>query len=284
MQIATISVYPLKGCRPVACAAAELGARGLDGDRRWMCVDPRGRFVTQREVPGLARLVATATAGGLDLALDGEALHVETPAPQTPRRPVVVWNSELALPEAAAAGAWLSQRLGVPVRLVHQPDDAVRTVEEWGAPGDQTSLSDGFPVLVASSASLDAFNSAGGLGLPMTRFRPNLVVAGAPAWAEDGWARLRVGACEIELVKPCARCTVTTVNQDAGRFDGDEPITTLRRIRMSGNRRVPGVLFGWNAIARRTGRIRVGDAVEVLETRTPWPIRGQSEAGAAAGV
>ena len=246
-----------------------------------MCVDANGRFVSQREVPALARLTAIPHDGGLTLALDGDELQVATPSADAARLATTVWASALPLPEAEEAGAWLSARLGQALRLVHQPDDAVRPVGEWGQAGDETSLSDGFPVMIANAASMQAVNRAGGLDMTMARYRPNLVVDGAEAWAEDGWARLRIGECELELVKPCPRCTVTTVDQESGRFDGEEPLATLRRVRMSADRRVAGVLFGWNAIARRHGRIRVGDAVEVLETRAPWAIRGADAADGA---
>src|SRR3712207_6493830 len=106
----------------------------------------------------------------------------------------------------------------------------------------------------------------------MERFRPNLVIEGSAAWAEDRWARVRIGAVAIDLVKPCARCSATTVDPERGLVAGKEPLAALRRIRMSADRRVPGVLFGWNAVPRGLGAVRVGDPVEVASTRESWPI------------
>lgn len=273
MQLVDVSIFPVKGARGISVAAAEMGVRGLTHDRRWMLVDPRGRCVTQRDLPALARLVAEPTLSGLRLSFDGEAAEVDVPGGEAARIPVTIWNSSLLLPEATAAAAWLGATFDKPLRLVFQPDDARRPVEDMAEHDDEVSLADGFPVLVVTTASFDALRREVGPDLLMSRFRPNLVIEGAAAWEDDSWGRIRIGSVELDMVKPCPRCTVTTVDQENGVFAGEEPLATLRRIRMSGDRRVIGVLFGWNAIPRRLGTVRVGDKVEVLGAREPWPIR-----------
>jgi uncharacterized protein YcbX len=276
MQVAGLNVFPLKSARGIAVDAVEIEARGPAGDRRWMIVDAHGRLVTQRELPQLARLAAAPTGAGLRLGFDGETLEVARPGAGEPRISATVWRDTLPLPEAAPAAAWLSRLFGTSLRLVHQPEDAVRPVNaEWGAAGDEVSLADGFPLLVATTASLAAVERAVGAPLEMRRFRPNLVIEGAEPWEEDFWATIRAGAVELDLVKPCARCTVPTVDPERGVFAGDEPLDALRRIRLSADRRVPGVLFGWNAVPRRLGAIRLGDPVEVVARRTSWAIRGE---------
>lgn len=276
MQLVDLAVYPLKSARGIRVPAAEVEPRGLRGDRRWMIVDANSRCVTQREIPALARLQASPAgepdATGMRLSLDGRTIDVPCPGMDAAREPVRVWDDTLRLPEARSAAPWLSEVLGQTVRLFHQPDDVRRPVEHWAREDDHVSLADGFPILLATPASLDAVRRAAGASFGMERFRPNLVIEGAPAWAEDGWAVLRVGSIVLDLVKPCARCKLTTVDQESGEFAGDEPLATLRRTRMSGDRRVPGVLFGWNAVARSFGPIRVGDEVEVLEARAAWPV------------
>jgi uncharacterized protein YcbX len=286
MQVAGLNVFPLKSARGIAVDSIEVEARGPVGDRRWMMVDAHGRLVTQRDLPQLARLVAEPTEAGLRLGCDGETVEVARPTPGAPKIVATIWRDTLPLPEAAPAGAWLSRQFGVPLRLVHQPDDAVRPVSaEWGAEGDEVSLADGFPVLVATTASLSAVQRAVGAAMEMRRFRPNLVIDGAGPWEEDSWATIRAGAVELDLVKPCARCTVPTVDPERGVFAGDEPLGALRRLRLSADRRVPGVLFGWNAIPRRLGAIRVGDPVEVLARRGRWAVRaaGAPQERSAAG-
>ena len=274
MRVGSLAVFPLKSARGAVVDSIEVERRGPAGDRRWMIVDANGRLVTQREMPALARLIPQPTTAGLRLSFDGHTVDVERPEPDAQRIPASIWRDSLLLPEAPAAAPWLSRAFGAPLRLVHQPEDALRQVsDEWGEAGDEVSLADGFPLLVATTASLAAVEEAVGGTLGMGRFRPNLVIEGADAWEEDTWAVVRAGPVELELVKPCARCTVPTVDQQRGVFTGDEPLATLRRIRMSADARVPGVLFGWNAIPRRLGTIRVGDPVEVPATRPAWPVR-----------
>lgn len=271
MRVADLLIYPVKGGRALAVPAAAVQPGGLADDRRWMLVDESGRAVTQREMPALARLQALPDgAGGLRLRFDGERLQVRQPGAGAARIPVAIWRDRLFVPEAAEAAPFLLRAFGRPLRLVHQPDDALRPVDrEWAGERDVVSLADGFPVLVTTTASLAA------LPVPsrMDRFRPNLVVEGARPWAEDGWRRLRAGGVELDLPKPCARCVVTTVDQEAGVVAGPEPLDSLRARRLSANRRNPGVLFGWNAVPVRTGTVQVGDPVEVLEAREPWPVR-----------
>lgn len=273
MRIAGINVYPVKSGAGIPLDSAELTPTGLAGDRRWLVADEEGVFVTQRQLPALARLRALPTAAGLRLELDGEGVDVAVPPAGGPRVPARVWHDGLDLSEVAEAAPWLSRRLGRPLRLLHQPEDEIRPVSpDWGAPGDRVSMADGFPILVATTASLDAVREMAGPGIGMERFRPNLVVDGAAPWAEDGWARLAIGDVVLDLVKPCARCPITTTDQALGEVTGPEPLATLRRVRRSGDPRVPGLLFGWNAIPRRLGTVCLGDAVEVVETREPWPI------------
>jgi uncharacterized protein YcbX len=274
MHVAGLNIFPLKSARGIAVDTVEVEARGPVGDRRWMMIDRQGLLVTQRELPQLALLAAEPIEAGLRLGFGGETLDIARPPAGTPRVPATVWRDTLPLPEAAPAAAWLSRLFGVPLRLVYQPDDAVRPVNpEWSADGDEVSLADGFPLLVATTASLAAVERAVGEPMEMRRFRPNLVIDGAEPWEEDRWATIRVGPVELDLVKPCARCTVPTVDPDRGEFAGDEPLGALRRLRLSADRRVPGVLFGWNAIPRRLGAIRLGDPVEVAAWREATVVR-----------
>ena len=277
MRISEITLFPLKSARGIPLQEAEIEARGLRGDRRWVVADPTGRFVSQRELPSLARLVAEPSERGLALSFDGERREVEAPGETRPPSTVTIWGDALPLVEAPEAADWLSRIFARSLRLFFQPDRAVRRVDpEWSRTGDQVSLADGFPLLIATTATLTAVERAVGKSVGMRRFRPSLVVDGVAEGDEDRWARIRVGAVELELVKPCARCTVTTVDQERGVFTGDEPLAALRRIRTSNDRRVPGVLFGWNAVPRLYGRVRVGDEVAVLEARSPWPLRRTS--------
>lgn len=262
-HLSAIAIHPVKSCAPLALDAAAVEPRGLAHDRRWMVVDPDGRFLTGRQLPALVRIAARPAGDGIVLSAPGQAdLAVARPAPHAPRLPVVVWRDTVdAACTAPAADAWLSRALGRPVRLVHMDDAARRPVSpDHAAPGDEVSFADGYPLLLIGQSSLDALNARLASPLPMARFRPNLVVAGAPPHAEDGWRRIRIGTIAFDLPKPCTRCVFTTVDVASGTFDpSGEPLQTLK-----GYRRTPsGVTFGMNLIARGSGILRLGDAVVV---------------------
>lgn len=276
MRVSSLHIHPVKAGAIVDLDRADVTPAGLDGDRRWMVTDGEGRFLTQRELPALARLSLTETDGGARLAMDGQTHGARLDGG---RADVVVWRSTVSAATTDADAA-LSAWLGRAVRLVRFDARSERRTEGWAdAP---LAFPDGYPILVVTAASLDALNERiverGGDLVPMRRFRPNVVIEGAPAWADDGWRTIRAGGLTLDLVKPCTRCTVTTVDQDRGERAGEEPMASLRSLRLSADRRVPGVLFGWNAVARASGTLRVGDRVEVVERRDAWAIRGRERA------
>jgi uncharacterized protein YcbX len=258
-------IYPVKALRGYARRDTDVATWGLDQDRRWMVVRPDGGFLTQRELPAMARIAATAEDGAVNLATtDVPDLRVPIPTPAAERRQVTVWKDRVpALDAGPEAAAWLSATLGLACGLVYLDDPGARPVDPaYARPDDRTVFSDGFPVLLANMASLDALNAALPQPIGMSRFRPNIIVTGAAAWAEDRWLRIRIGAVLFRVAKPCARCAVTTVDQVTGeRPDKSEPLRTLGRIR----RTAGGVMFGQNLIPDGPGRIAVGDSVEILE-------------------
>ncbi len=238
-------------------------------DRRWMVVDARGRFLTQREQPRLALVAAQPIPSGLRLETAGASpLKVALPPPEGEQLPVVVWRDTVAaVPAGAAADAWLSAVLGIACRLVHMPDPGrARPVDPaFGRPGDHVSFADGFPLLVTTAASLADLNRRLPGPVPMNRFRPNLVVDGGGAWDEDRWSRIRIGSVAFRIVKDCARCAVTTVDQDTAVRSADtEPLRTLATFRRKAGGRV---IFGQNLVPEHEGAVRVGDAVEVVDVK-----------------
>lgn len=260
--LAGLHLHPVKSLRGLAVSSWQVGARGLELDREFMVVDAGGRFVTQREERAMA-LLAPAIAGDqlVIRAPDGPPLAIPLAARSAERVPVTVWADQLAAePVGAEADAWLSARLGTPVRLVRFPADGHRQVDlRFARPGDAVGFADGFSFLLASQASLAELAARLGRPLSMARFRPNLVIAGSPPFAEDGWRRIRVGGLELELRKPCARCVMVNVDPETGAA-GVEPLRTLASFRQQGGK----VLFGWNLVHRGTGLLRVGDPIEVL--------------------
>jgi uncharacterized protein YcbX len=264
LHVAALFVYPVKSAAGIALEIAEAGPAGLRHDRRWMVVEADGTFVTQREVPELARVAVAVEGSALRLDTPGAAtLRVEEPR-AAPLRRVEVWGD---ICEAADAGpeaaGWLSSLVGRPLGLVHLPDAALRTVDERYATGHRVGFADAYPYLVLGEASIASVAAQGGAA-EVRRFRPNLVIAGAEAFAEDGWRVIEAGDVRFELVKPCARCAVVDVDPARGvRAPGT--LAALSRFRKLEHK----VLFGQNAIASRTGTVRVGDEVRVLQRQPP---------------
>lgn len=265
-HVAEIRIYPVKGLRGHAVPHAAVEPWGLAGDRRYMVVDAAGRFVTQRELPRMAVIEADLMPGGIALSGPGlRRIAVAEPDADAPRAGVTVWHDRVAARDAGAeAASWLSAALGLPCRLVHMADPAsARPVDpDHAEPSDRVSFADGFPLLVTNAASLADLNARLPEPVGMDRFRTNLAVEGAEPWAEDGWWHLRVGPVAFAGTKDCARCAVTTVDQDTGvKSERNEPLRTLAGFRRKAGGRI---IFGQNLIPRGAGRISVGDAVELL--------------------
>ena len=280
MHVSELHIYPLKSGRGIALPAAKVDARGLSGDRRMMLADPSGHFITQRELPALATLTALPQATHLHLSLaDGREMMVAPPHPER-RMSVAIWKS---IVDAAVAedsvNARLSGWFGRAVKLVFFDGEAERSASsEWAGPDTPVTFTDGYQVLVTTTGSLAALNddmaSHGEGGVGMERFRPNIVIDCDEPWAEDRWAAIEIGGIRFDLVKPCARCIMTTQDQQTGSREVANPMPAMGRIRMSADRRVPGPLFGWNAVPRGEGRLSVGDAVQVVEEKPDaWAIK-----------
>lgn len=272
LQLADIWRYPVKSCRGQRLAQSLVEPWGLAGDRRWMVVDGHGRFVTGREHPCLVLVTPALDGDVIRLAAPGMPdLVVPVPSPTADLVPVRVWASELvAAATSDEAGRWLSKVAGQDVRLVYLDDPTRRpSAADYSQDGDVVSFADGFPLLLTSEGSLARLNEwiAGGRHadegpLPMRRFRPSVVVAGAAPFAEDEWRLVRIGDVTFRVAKACGRCVFTTVDPETA-VKGNEPLATLARYRRwAGN-----VWFGINLIPdapREGGLIRVGDPVEIL--------------------
>jgi MOSC domain-containing protein len=263
MRVASLHTYPIKGCHRIDHDRAVVEPWGLAGDRRWLLIEPDGTFVTQRDEPRLALLQVAETDSGLDLSAKGTAA-LGVPVPETGETiKVRVWQSEVdATPVGGAADAWLSAFLERDVRLVWLDDPTRRTTDPlFSGPDDRVSFADGFPLLVTATASLDRLGEWIGRPLPMTRFRPNLVVETEVPFVEDTWLgrRLRIGDVVLRVVKPCGRCIVTTTDQETGERER-EPLRTLARYRNFDQR----LVFGVNLVPDSVGELAIGDEVSVL--------------------
>ncbi|MBR8640073.1 MOSC domain-containing protein [Streptomyces tuirus] len=267
----SIHIHPVKAVRGPAPREAAVEPWGLAGDRRWALIDDGGKVLTQRQQPRLALAAAELLpGGGVRLSAPGmEPLTVPVPRPFG-TVPVEIFRDKVeAVPaEDPAAHAWCSAYLGIGARLVHMDDPAGRRPvdPEYARPGETVSFADGFPLLLTTTASLDALNALIAQGdhahegpLPMNRFRPNVVVAGTAAWAEDDWSGLTIGEVSFRVAKTCGRCVVTTTDQSSAER-GREPLHSLGRHRRLGGK----LVFGQNLVPLSRGTIRVGDPVGIL--------------------
>lgn len=257
-RVSALYVYPVKACRGIRMDSARIVARGFEYDRRYMIVDPSGRFVTQRELPELA-LVTTALER--DAIVLRRAGHPECQLPLEhafgAELDVSVWGHSGPALRHESGSAWLSAVLARPVSLVFMPESHRRQVNpERARPGDVVSFADGYPFLVISEESLSDLNSRLETPLVIERFRPNIVVSGVTAFAEDGWRRVRFGDVGFRAVKRCDRCSVTTVDPESGQR-GKEPLRTLASYRQEDGK----VWFGMNLIHDSEGTLSVGDLV-----------------------
>jgi uncharacterized protein YcbX len=269
ITLSGINVYPVKSAAGIVLSTARVDARGLAGDRRWMAVDENRTFLTQRTHPRLALVsVAIAPEGVILTAPHVPALAVSVPSPGAPAVRVRVWHDVCdAVPAGDEPAGWLSRVVGVACELVYMPEISHRAVAARGAePAADIGFADAFPFLLISEGSLADLNRRLEHPLPMNRFRPNLVVRGCSPYAEDEWRRITIAGIVFHVVKPCSRCTTTTVDQTTGER-GREPLATLATYRRVGNQ----VMFGQNLVHEGTGELAVGDKVVVVEPRIPDP-------------
>jgi len=257
MRLEALYLHPVKSARGVRVSAAEVEPRGLRYDRRWMIVNADGRFLSQRQDPRLGRIVPQLEDDRLRLTRDGAAdLELPLGDPGAARRSVTVWNDRVEAADLGdEASVWLDDLLGAGHRLVRLPEDKHRPVDPaYGRPGDQVSFADGYPFLLTNVASLNELNRRAGRTFEIERFRPNLVISGAEAFAEDGWDAVTVGAVRFRVAKSCLRCSITTLDPTSGARSR-EPLRTLATFR----RQRGGVAFGQHLIADGTGRLQVGE-------------------------
>ncbi|WP_081679080.1 MOSC domain-containing protein [Methylobacter luteus] len=264
-----IYIYPVKSLAGISASHWPVTETGLLHDRKWLLIDSNRQFLSQRRLPRMALIKTALTENDLILSApdmknlvlplmpaDGEIINS------------TIWHDQCdARSVSSGADRWLSRFLNTDCRLVYQPDDVVRQVDpDYAHATDQVSFADGFPFLIISENSLVSLNHEMGLDLPMARFRPNLVIAGCPAYAEDSWREIRIGSIDFRLPKACSRCSVPTIDPETAQT-GKEPLRTLNRVRNWQNK----VYFGQNALHNQCGALSIGDIVQVKLTGPNQP-------------
>jgi uncharacterized protein YcbX len=267
LKISGLFVYPIKSLGGISVNSAQVTSRGLKHDRRWMLVDENNRFLSQREIPEMALLYVEITNNGLLV------MHRQQPedfinipflfdANETAL--CTIWD-DTCLAEFVndEIDRWFTEMLHVKCRLVYMPVSARRQVDQRYARADHiTSFADAFPMLLIGQASLDNLNNRLDEAVPMDRFRPNIVFIGGDPFLEDQMQHFSIGNINFYGVKPCARCSVITIDQEYGTV-GKEPLKTLSGFRKKNNK----VYFGQNLIHEGQGTINLNDELKVLELR-----------------
>lgn len=267
LKLTALNLYPIKGFPGISLPAAKLTSRGLEHDRRWMLIDESGTAVTQRDFAQLTQFKISLQAAGIKVAFPGrgEILIPFAEAPLSQSVNVQVWDSHC---KAVLAGLslddWFSAILDKKLRLVYMPDGGDRPVKE--APDRQLGFADSNQHLLIGAASLADLNGRLETAIPMDRFRPNLVVEGAEAFAEDSWRKIEIGSAKFEFTKQCGRCMVTTIDQSSGE-KGREPLATLngyrKQVKNDKAKIVFGAYFNWDGAGQ--SKLEVGMEVKVLD-------------------
>jgi len=264
-RLEQIWIYPVKSLPGIRLKNAEIDERGFVLDRHWMLVEKEsGKFVTQREFPKLSLINLVLNNDTISLSYKGShVVSFQRGRNSGNGRLVQVWNDTVqALVVDPEIDLWFSDILQQQVSLVEIADDSFRQVDQrFANETDQTGFSDGFPFLLLGSASLDDLNKriTGDVQMTVERFRPNLVVGGSEPYAEDDWKKIKIGDVSFNVVKPCSRCSITTVDPSSAVM-GKEPLLTLASYRRKGNQ----VYFGQNLIHQSKGHLSEGDVIEVL--------------------
>ena len=270
LTIKQLYIHPVKSLAGFSVDSFSLDSTGPEYDRRWMIVDANGKFVTQRQHPKMCLIKTRIDDDVLTLSADNR-ISYKVPSDTNDLRSVQVWHDQVSAQDCGDGVAeWLTQILKKSVRLVYMPEQTKRLVDQDYANNSETvSFADGFPLLIVSQASLDLLNTKLDHAIDMQRFRPNIVVDGCEPHAEDNWRKLTIAGHTLQLVKPCSRCIIPSIDPLSGQKQSQ--VIDV----MNGYRRRKGkIYFGQNALLEKqevekqaepiTGVFRVGDSVNVV--------------------
>ena len=280
MIVSEVFIYPIKSCQGIRLEQAEVTPKGFAWDREFMLVNPKGKFLTQRQHPNLARIQVQRLRGDfISLSVKDANLKplIFKPTLTGLEIEVEIWRDRtIAIDQGDEVAEWFQSALQLnreqKYRLVRQSPKYMRPIDQKYAlrEGESVSFADGYPFLLTATASLAElnrrirqFHKDNAQEVPMNRFRPNIVVNTSDPFIEGNWKLIQIGQVNFSVVKPCSRCIITTTDQLTGnRNPLQEPLKTLRTFRQFDNQ---GIMFGENMIPRTSGVVRVGDKVQILE-------------------
>ncbi len=266
ISITALYIYPVKSLAGIELQESSLSEFGLDNDRRWLIVDKNGLFMSQRTTPKMATIQTALKQNNLILSHQGQEIKVPQATSTNKSMPVTVWNDSLnAQLLSDEVDEWLSEILAQTCHLVYMPSSAKRQIDEDFAKQDQfVSFADAFPILLVSQASLDDLNQKLEAAVTINRFRPNIVIDGVAAFAEDNWKDFSINQMDYHMAKPCSRCIMPSINPSKGIQDNVKLLSVLNKYRKFDEK----IKFGVNILYKDASKvdnqyIRVGDAVNL---------------------
>ncbi|WP_158827788.1 MOSC domain-containing protein [Mucilaginibacter lacusdianchii] len=270
LHVNQLYIYPIKSLGGISVTEARVTPTGLEHDRRWMLVDEQNKFLSQRTLPQLVHFKLQLTTEGLQVQHQQSEDSIVIPyQPQTQEyAQVKIWD-DICTGQfvSAEADAWFTAQSGLSCRLVYMPDSTQRQVDlRYAQPGQITSFSDAYPILLISQESLDDLNSRLPEPLPMNRFRPNIVCSGGEPYIEDMLAQFDIGGIHFYGAKLCARCIMTGVDQDTAQT-GVEPLKTLATYRKRNNK----IYLGQNLLYNSNGVIKTGEVLNIHKMANVQP-------------
>jgi uncharacterized protein YcbX len=267
LVVSQLFIYPIKSLGGIALNTVQLTDRGLQHDRRWMLIDDHNRFLSQREHAQMAlfKLEVLSDALKVTYTPDGSTINIPFIPLKQDLLEVTIWDDTCTGQLVSdTVDAWFTVKLGIPTRLVYMPDETHRAADpRYTTQGTIASFADAYPALLIGQASLDDLNSRLAEKLPMNRFRPNIVFTGGEPYSEDLMNHITINSIDMHGVKLCARCVMTTIDQET-IAKGKEPLKTLARYRRKGSK----ILFGQNLAFNSNGFINVGDELSVHSSHT----------------
>lgn len=261
-KVNDILIYPIKSLPGISLSQGSIKKKGIKLDRRWMLIDENNKFISQREFSNLTQFNIELLEKEMHLFYKNESINIPYKSKSDIAHEVLIWDHKVVANEVSKKlSQWFSTVLDHNVRLVKMTKESSRIKKFLQSPWkSKVSFADGYPILIIGTASLDLLNSKLEHPIKMDRFRGNLIVNTDEPHEEDDWETIIVGSSVLQLIKPCARCQMITIDQQSG-LKSVEPTKTLSSYRKFENK----INFGINAICIEKGKIKKGDNIILMK-------------------
>jgi uncharacterized protein len=263
-KLSQINIYPVKSLGGISLSESNVEERGLKYDRRWMLVDSENMFITQRLFPKMIFIDVKIENENLVFKHQRKSLELlKISLKEFPIQKIniQVWEDFCdSFEYSKEINDWFSEAINFNCKLVYMPNSSERkTSTKYFPKSKNVSFADAYPFLIIGEESLNHLNTKLYEPILMNRFRPNFVFSGGAAHDEDNWKNIKIGDVKFSVVKPCARCVITTIDPQSGNKN-KEPLATLNSYRNFNNK----IMFGQNVIGHEEGIVKIGDSINLL--------------------